>query len=374
MNPQDPIVDELMRSALARERRAQWREAIEDYLRVVRQAPRWALGYLCLGCALGKAGDHEAAAQVLSLGHDLEPRLLALGRQAGVDAEVAARSKYADALLRTVLTRLHARSVDDYEAQAGCGPLPRVRSAAWCQTHAAPVRYRHPQQRPWLLYLPDLPPRPWFEPAELPWSGALMARFRKIREEALAALEALQEQVAPYVSADAPAPAGLSALHGAASWSSLHLYREGVAAPHHVLAHLPETVRALAATDCVRHFGNPMEAVLSVLAPGTRIPPHFGLANTRLTVHLPLQVPTAGCRLTVAGASREPREGQLLAFDDSFRHEAVNDTAAVRIHLLFEAWRPELHRHEREALSRAMEDRARWTRERRLPELSGASA
>jgi len=72
MNPQDPIVDELMRSALARERREQWREASTDYLRVIRQAPRWALGYLCLGCALGKAGDHEAAAQVLSLGLDVE--------------------------------------------------------------------------------------------------------------------------------------------------------------------------------------------------------------------------------------------------------------------------------------------------------------
>ena len=43
----------------------------------------------------------------------------------------------------------------------------------------------------------------------------------------------------------------------------------------------------------------------------TRIPPHFGNANHRLTVHLPLIVPS-GCGVEVGGEARETRFGRLM--------------------------------------------------------------
>ncbi|PWG74201.1 beta-hydroxylase, partial [Enterococcus hirae] len=70
------------------------------------------------------------------------------------------------------------------------------------------------------------------------------------------------------------------------------------AAPE-VLAAFPRTRAALEACDPVPLHGVPMEAVGSIRAPGVTIHPHFGLANSRLTVHLPIDVP-AGCSLTVA--------------------------------------------------------------------------
>jgi len=94
----------------------------------------------------------------------------------------------------------------------------------------------------------------------------------------------------------------------------------------------------------------PVEAFLSILKPRTRIPPHFGLANYRLTVHLPLIVP-AGCGVAVAGEARETRFGRPMIFDDSYEHSAWNNSEAARIVLIFEIWHPALSAAERTAVT-----------------------
>ena len=66
--------------------------------------------------------------------------------------------------------------------------------------------------------------------------------------------------------------------------------------------------------------------LFSILAAGTHIPPHHGMLNTRLIVHIPLIVP-AGCRLRVGNEVREVRAGEPLIFDDTIEHEAWNDSA-----------------------------------------------
>ncbi len=95
-------------------------------------------------------------------------------------------------------------------------------------------------------------------------------------------------------------------------------------------------------------------ALLSVLRPGTHIPPHNGMLNTRLICHLPLVVP-AGCRLRVGNETRPVEQDRLMIFDDSIEHEAWNDGDATRIVLLFEIWRPELSFAERTALTTLFE-------------------
>ena len=90
--------------------------------------------------------------------------------------------------------------------------------------------------------------------------------------------------------------------------------------------------------------------LFSLLKPGTHIPPHNGLVNTRLICHLPLVVP-AGCRFRVGNETREWVEGQAWAFDDSIDHEAWNDSDRTRVILLFDVWRPELTAIERELVT-----------------------
>jgi aspartyl/asparaginyl beta-hydroxylase (cupin superfamily) len=81
--------------------------------------------------------------------------------------------------------------------------------------------------------------------------------------------------------------------------------------------------------------------LFSQLQPGAHIPPHNGLVNTRLIVHLPLIVP-GKCRLRVGNEVREWQEGKAWVFDDSIDHEAWNDSDRTQVILLFDIARPEL--------------------------------
>ena len=72
-----------------------------------------------------------------------------------------------------------------------------------------------------------------------------------------------------------------------------------------------------------------------------------------LTSHLPLVVPESGhnkCRLTIGDTEREWIDGQLLLFDTSIMHEAVNESDQVRYILMMRVWHPDLTAIEREAL------------------------
>ena len=51
------------------------------------------------------------------------------------------------------------------------------------------------------------------------------------------------------------------------------------------------------------------------MEPKTSIPPHTGVTNARLIVHLPLFVPE-GCWFRVGNEKREWVPGQALIFDD----------------------------------------------------------
>ena len=63
----------------------------------------------------------------------------------------------------------------------------------------------------------------------------------------------------------------------------------------------------------------------------THIPPHTGVINGRLTVHLPLIVPPDCGALAVAGQARPWQEGHCLVFDDSYVHEAWDQSGQTRV-------------------------------------------
>jgi aspartyl/asparaginyl beta-hydroxylase (cupin superfamily) len=93
--------------------------------------------------------------------------------------------------------------------------------------------------------------------------------------------------------------------------------------------------------------------MFSVLQPRTRIPPHTGVANTRLVVHLPLIVPE-GCGFRVGSETRAWREGEAWVFDDTIEHEAWNDSDRPRTILICDVWNPRLSGAERDAITSVM--------------------
>ena len=90
-----------------------------------------------------------------------------------------------------------------------------------------------------------------------------------------------------------------------------------------------------------RSRGASPNAMFSLLAPNTAIPPHVGVNNARLVCHLPLIVPD-GCWFRVGGETRYWRTGEAFVFDDTIEHEALNPSDELRVVLIFDVWRPEL--------------------------------
>ena len=95
-------------------------------------------------------------------------------------------------------------------------------------------------------------------------------------------------------------------------------------------------------------------AFFSALRPHTRIPPHHGATNCRLTVHLPLIIPP-GCALQVGNHVRGWTPGELLLFDDTVEHAAWNDSDQLRVVLIFDVWHPLLGDAERVLVKEALE-------------------
>jgi aspartyl/asparaginyl beta-hydroxylase (cupin superfamily) len=199
---------------------------------------------------------------------------------------------------------------------------------------------------------PGLPEPPFFDPGEIPGVADLEAATDRIRDEFLRAAErqaAENISLAHYGGAD---PAAASQISQSRKWSGIHLYLNGRLVEENA-ALCPETVRLYDALDPPRIPGRSPNLMFSLLDPHTRIPPHHGVTKTRLVLHVPLIVPD-GCGLRVGAETRRWVPGQALVFDDTFEHEAFNDSDDLRVVLLGDIWRPELSAAERRAVALMM--------------------
>jgi aspartate beta-hydroxylase len=209
-------------------------------------------------------------------------------------------------------------------------------------------------QQPMQLFYPGLPEIEFWDRGEFPWLQSLEGATPDIREEIAAILAEDADVLAPYVDQpDAAVLGPWGELNRSTRWGAFHLVFDGRKVAWNA-ARAPKTMAALAEVPQPQAPGRSPMAVFSVLQPKTRIPPHTGVSNTRLVVHLPLIVPE-GCGLRVGSETRAWREGQAWVFDDTIEHEAWNDSDQPRTILICDIWNPRLGEVERQTITALME-------------------
>lgn len=243
------------------------------------------------------------------------------------------------------------RQVGGLVDEHGTEALARVIEAKRHLTKSIPPAYADPLQRPAFCYCPSLRAQPFFKAREIPALRSLEERTAEIVEE-LRGVLGDPGDLAPYVEAPPGREAQWRELNGSRKWSSYHLYKGGRRIDGHC-ARCPKTTEAIESLPLVRLQGHAPEVFFSILEPGTHIPPHFGLANYKLAVHLPLLIPD-GCAIRVGDNTQTWAPGKCLVFDDSFEHEAWNRSDEKRAVLIFEVWHPDLSEPEKRYLEAAL--------------------
>ena len=215
-------------------------------------------------------------------------------------------------------------------------------------------RKRIYQQQPSFLYFPELPAIEFHERADFPWLDSIEAATDDIRTELVDVLAEDSAALEPYVAHGTVRSIEQKwrDLHQSRRWSVYYLWRDGVPYPEH-LARCPRTLAALEAWPRCEVPGASPNALFSILDTRTRIPPHTGVNNTRLIVHLPLIVPT-GCGFRVGGQQRQWEPGKAFVFDDTIEHEAWNNSEELRAVFIFDIWNPHVSPEERAMVSTAV--------------------
>ncbi len=201
------------------------------------------------------------------------------------------------------------------------------------------------------MHYPFLPADEYFDREHFPWLSELEAQTDVIRAEVIDLLASEDPGLSPYVAMPPGTPQNKwSELNYSAAWSALHLWKDGERVQG-ACARAPKTAKIIEGLPISGIPGRTPTVFFSILQAGKHIPPHTGVSNTRAIIHLPLIVPP-GCAFRVGGETREWREGEAFAFDDTIEHEAWNKSDKDRAVLILDCWNPHLSEHEREMICR----------------------
>ena len=320
-------------------------EELDALERALAIEPRHLSALLQKGTLLEERGDPRNAARAYRnalavIPHGSEP-------PAGV-AEALAHAKDAIAKDDAGLAAAIEEQLLPIRERHGGGAFRRVEK---CVDLLTGKRSRH-FPNPTFMLFPEIPAVEFFDRADFPWLDAMEAATTAIRSELTSVLISDRAGLEPYVAYPDGVPIDQwKELNKSRRWSAYFLWNQSVPQPAHI-ARCPQTVVALKGAPQCEVTARAPTAFYSILDSHTRIPPHTGITNTRLTVHLPLIVPP-GCGFRVGSETREWQPGKAWVFDDTIEHEAWNESDAPRAILLFDIWNPFLMAAERE-LARAV--------------------
>ncbi len=172
--------------------------------------------------------------------------------------------------------------------------------------------------------------RPFHDNADFPWIPKVEADWQKVRAE----LDTIMPYTAhmPNFQDLSPTQLNLSQDDG---WKTFFFYAYGMKAAGNC-KRCPETARLLKSMPGMK------TAFFSILAPGKHLPPHRGPYKGVLRLHLGLLIPEPAekCGIRVGTETRHWQEGKVIVFDDTYDHEAWNDTDKMRVVLFVDIMRP----------------------------------
>lgn len=348
--PDRPIVHQNL--AMIHKARGHLEKAIESLDRATRLKPDFRTGFLHKGELLDKLGRRDEALAAFWQACGAVPTDAQLTDDSFAPPEYRPLVRRAASMLREAEQALIDEKLAPVQAKHGETALGRLRQMIDFHMGRRTPRYAHALQRPSYLYLPEVEPRAFFDRVDFPWVKELEAVHAVVRAELESAL-ASGDGVAPYVQVDAENPGEWSELNRSPKWSSMHLLRGGKWNEEN-RARCPKTSRILESLPLAYIGTHAPEALFSILQPGTHIPPHHGLGNYKLVLHLPLIVPP-DCSIRVGNETRSWKEGECLIFDDSFQHEAWNRSAETRTVLIVDIWNPLVTPAEREGMAALMD-------------------
>ncbi len=298
-------------------------------------------------------GDPRNAAQAYQAALDSLPAGAPIPPHLKSAFEVARTKVEAD---RVALGNALEESLAAVRERHGGQPQPRV--DACLDTLMGKRRVYHSQ--PTWMYFPGLPAIDFFDRSLFPWLAPLEAASPEIRAELMRVLVSDRPGLQPYIDFPDGLPIDqFKDLNRSRKWSAYFLWNQGQANASHI-ARCPITARTLEeVVPRCRVQGRAPTAFFSILDPGTRIPAHTGITNTRCTVHLPLIVPP-NCGFRVGSTTREWVQDQAWVFDDTIEHEAWNLSDTPRAVLIFDVWNPLLSAAERDLIQTATEVYGRY--------------
>ena len=351
------------------------------FVRATAADPKHPSLWANLASSLKALGRRTEEIDAIEKALELEPRHLSALLQKGAYLEETGDPRNAARTYQNVLACLvpgaqvppnlkdamaHAKSVVDADTAALAAaleePLAQIRERhGGARQHRIDLcldtlmgKRRSYHSQPTWMYFPELPAIEFFERSEFPWLDAFEAATPEIRAELLRVLAADREGLQPYIDFPAGLPLDqFRELNRSRRWSAYFLWNQSEAVAGHI-ARCPVTARILETAPRCRVARRAPTAFFSILDANTRIPPHTGITNTRLTVHLPLVVPP-GCGFRVGSTTREWVPGRAWVFDDTIEHEAWNPSDTPRAILIFDIWNPLLTAAERDMIQTATE-------------------
>ncbi len=204
------------------------------------------------------------------------------------------------------------------------------------------------------FHYPEIAEREFHPRTHFPWIEAIEAATDTIAAELQTVMQAERAELVPYIQYEEHLPLDQwRPLNKNPDWTAIHLWKNGERIDANA-RHCPETMALLERVPQPCIAGAGPNAMFSLLAPNTSIPPHVGVNNARLVCHLPLVVPE-GCWFRCGAETRYWKRGEAFVFDHTIEHEAMNPTDELRIVFIFDCWHPDLSEVEREAVKTLIE-------------------
>jgi aspartyl/asparaginyl beta-hydroxylase (cupin superfamily) len=297
--------------------------------RLLALEPRHLLGLLQKGSLLQLKGQPKAAASVFQNALLTIPRGTRLpeGLRPVIDHAInAVRANHAalDTFLVDRLRDVRARHAPEQERFDHCVDAFLGRRVIF-----------HPE--PTFLQFPKVPALEFYRREDFPWLDEIEAASAEIRSEFERVFHEDAGRLEPYIAYPEGVPLDQWAeLNHSRRWSVYYLWRDGARIEEHI-ARCPRTAELLNRAPMADVPGYCPTAFFSILDAKSHIPPHTGVTNTRLIVHVPLVIPP-GCRFRVGTTTREWQVGKAWVFDDTMQHEAWNDSDVPRAILIFDIW------------------------------------